>query len=41
MELDPVAVVALSAVHTSKHTDLGHFDTAGGIELPKVQPPTR
>jgi hypothetical protein len=41
MELDPVAVFALSAVHTSMHTDLGHFDTAGGIELTKVRRPTR
>jgi hypothetical protein len=41
----PLAVVALSAVDNSKHTDgppelridLGHFNTAGGIELTKVR----
>jgi hypothetical protein len=31
MTFGPVAVVALSAVHTSKHTNLGHFDTTSGI----------
>jgi hypothetical protein len=38
---DPLTIVVLSAVHASKHTGLGHFATAGGIELPKVQRPTR
>jgi hypothetical protein len=33
--------VAPSAVRTSKRTNLGHFDTTGDIELPKVQRPTR
>ena len=34
---DALTVVALSGVRTSKHADLGHFGTAGGIEVPKVQ----
>jgi hypothetical protein len=29
------------AVYTLKHTDLGQFATAGGIELTKVRWPTR
>jgi hypothetical protein len=38
---DPLTIVVLSAVYTSKHADLGQFATAGGIELTKVQRPTR
>jgi hypothetical protein len=33
----PLTFVALCGVRTSKRTDLGHFATAGGIELTKVQ----
>jgi hypothetical protein len=33
---NPLTVVALSGVRISKHADLGHFETVGGIELTKV-----
>jgi hypothetical protein len=38
---DLLTVVALSGVRISKHADLGHFETVGGIELTKVRRPTR
>jgi hypothetical protein len=36
---DPLTVFSLSGVHTSKHTDLGQFDPAGGTKLTKVRRP--
>jgi len=38
---DPLTIVALSGIHAWQHTELGHFGTADGIELTKVQRPTQ